>query len=76
MQFTVTELFTRPTVDEPLEWTGNLPVRAARALAEAGYDARLLLDADAERRAVAPRPRVVTGLGRPPGVTANRHREP
>ena len=25
-QFTVTELFARPAVDEPLEWTGNLPV--------------------------------------------------
>ena len=75
MQFTVTELFSRPTVDEPLDWTGNLPVRAARALSEAGYDARLLLDADAERRAVAPRPRVVTGLSRPAGVTPNRHRE-
>jgi hypothetical protein len=65
MQFTVTELFSRPTIDEPLDWTGNLPVRAARALSEAGYDARRLLDPDAERRAAPLRPRVVTGLNRP-----------
>jgi hypothetical protein len=25
-------------------WTGNLPVRAARALADAGHDVRRLLD--------------------------------
>ena len=42
--FTVTELFTRPRVDAPLRWTGNLPVRAARALEEAGFDVRALLD--------------------------------
>ena len=65
MQFTVTELFARPTLDEPLEWTGNLPVRAARALSEAGYDVRRLLDPDADRRPAPTRPRVVTGIGRP-----------
>ncbi len=43
--FTVTELFSRPRFDAPLTWTGNLPVRADRAFAEAGYDARALLDA-------------------------------
>jgi pilus assembly protein CpaF len=43
-QFTVTELFTRPRYDEPLAWTGNLPVRAGRFLEEAGYDVRTLLD--------------------------------
>ncbi len=82
-QFTVTELFSRPTADEPLTWTGNLPVRAARALAEAGHDVRSLLDADADRRVPSrpttpargrPSGRVVTGpaarRGRPPAMGA------
>jgi pilus assembly protein CpaF len=43
-QFTVTEVFRRPRTDAPLRWTGNLPVRAARSLEEAGYDVRTLLD--------------------------------
>jgi pilus assembly protein CpaF len=43
-QFTVAELFRRPGPDRPLAWTGNLPVRAARALADAGHDVRRLLD--------------------------------
>jgi pilus assembly protein CpaF len=42
--FTVTELFRRREVDGPLEWTGAVPVRCARPLAEAGYDVRELLD--------------------------------
>jgi pilus assembly protein CpaF len=42
--FTVTELFARPAPDEPLAWTGNLPVRCARALSSAGFDVRELLD--------------------------------
>ncbi len=54
-QFTVTELFRRPRWDEPLAWTGNIPVRASRFLEEAGYDVRSLLDARADD-AVAPRP--------------------
>jgi pilus assembly protein CpaF len=41
--FTMTELFSRPRPDAPLQWTGNLPVRAARALEAAGYDVRALL---------------------------------
>jgi pilus assembly protein CpaF len=44
VQFTVTELFSRPRHDEPLSWTGNLPVRAGRFLEDAGYDVRALLD--------------------------------
>jgi pilus assembly protein CpaF len=44
-QFTVTEVFARPRHDLPLTWTGNLPVRAARALREAGHDLRNLLGA-------------------------------
>jgi pilus assembly protein CpaF len=41
-QFTVTELFTRPRRDQQLVWTGNLPVRAGRALEESGADLREL----------------------------------
>ena len=43
-QFTVTTLFERPHAGAPLRWSGNLPVRATRALREAGYDTRRLLD--------------------------------
>ena len=45
VQFTVTELFNRPRWDDPLRWTGNLPVRASRAFEEAGHDIRSLLEA-------------------------------
>jgi pilus assembly protein CpaF len=54
-QFTVTEVFHRARWDEPLVWSGNLPVRASRFLEEAGYDVRALLDARADD-AAAPRP--------------------
>jgi pilus assembly protein CpaF len=43
-QFTLTEVFRRPGSDQPLAWTGELPVRAARPLADAGHDIRRLLD--------------------------------
>ncbi|HYX44979.1 MAG TPA: ATPase, T2SS/T4P/T4SS family [Acidimicrobiales bacterium] len=73
-QFTVTELFHRPRWDEPLVWTGNLPVRAGRFLEEAGYDVRGLLDVRADTAvAVAPPP------GPPPPrsrSTASRRRSP
>jgi pilus assembly protein CpaF len=59
-QFTVTEVFARPRYDLPLAWTGNLPVRAARPLREAGHDLRTLLGAsqwedrpDSTRAAIA-----------------------
>jgi pilus assembly protein CpaF len=42
-QFTVTDLFRRARRGQPLEWTGLLPARAARALEEAGFDLRSLL---------------------------------
>jgi pilus assembly protein CpaF len=42
-QFTVTELFHRPRRGQQLAWTGNLPVRAGRALEESGADLRELL---------------------------------
>ena len=70
VQFTATELFSRPGPDEALTWSGTLPLRAARALEEAGYDVRELLGGGGARarpvRAVrasgttatpAPRPR-------------------
>jgi pilus assembly protein CpaF len=44
LQFTVTELFGRAPIDGPLQWTGQLPVRAARALRDAGFDVRALLE--------------------------------
>jgi pilus assembly protein CpaF len=44
LQFTVTSIYERPQSDAPLQWTGNLPVRITRALREAGFDARRLLD--------------------------------
>ncbi|MDQ6726546.1 MAG: Flp pilus assembly complex ATPase component TadA [Actinomycetota bacterium] len=49
VQFTATELFARPGPDEPLTWSGNLPVRATRALEEGGYDVRELLDGGGAR---------------------------
>ncbi|HEX2048109.1 MAG TPA: hypothetical protein VHF27_10110, partial [Acidimicrobiales bacterium] len=49
VQFTVTELFARPRPDEPLAWSGNLPLRAARALEEAGHDVHELLEGTGKR---------------------------
>lgn len=40
--FTTTSIFARPRFGDPLAWTGNLPVRAARALELAGFDVRAL----------------------------------
>lgn len=48
-QFTVSQVFERAGADQPLRWSGTLPVRAGRHLAAAGYDVRRLLDADAGR---------------------------
>lgn len=44
-QLTATQLFERTTAGA-LQWSGSLPGRAARPLAEAGYDVRALLGAD------------------------------
>ncbi|HET9442111.1 MAG TPA: ATPase, T2SS/T4P/T4SS family [Acidimicrobiales bacterium] len=60
--FTVTSLFERERLDEPLRWTGNLPSRLVRPLEQAGYDVRTLLDVHGpalERAAANP-----FGLGR------------
>ncbi|HET9071219.1 MAG TPA: ATPase, T2SS/T4P/T4SS family [Acidimicrobiales bacterium] len=48
--FTTTTLFERPRRHAPLVWSGNLPVRAARALELAGVDVRTALGADAPAR--------------------------
>jgi pilus assembly protein CpaF len=52
--FTSTTVYERKRRDAALSWTGNLPVRAARALDLAGYDVRPLLDPSA-RSGAAPR---------------------
>jgi len=44
--FTVTDLFARSHPEEPLVWSGALPVRAGRLLEHAGYDVRALLAGD------------------------------
>jgi pilus assembly protein CpaF len=44
-QFTVTQVFSRPAATQNLAWSGNLPIRAERALAAAGFDQRALLGA-------------------------------
>ena len=42
-QFTVTELFGSRGHDQPLEWTGNVPVRSMVAFDDAGIDVLDLL---------------------------------
>lgn len=54
--FTVTDLFARETPDAPLAWTGNVPVRCARALSAAGVDLHRLLDARAVTRTTVGQP--------------------
>ncbi|HEX4865691.1 MAG TPA: ATPase, T2SS/T4P/T4SS family [Acidimicrobiales bacterium] len=49
VSFTTTSLFSRARFDDPLDWTGNLPVRAARALELAGFDVRSLTAGDLGR---------------------------
>ena len=67
-QFTVTDLFRRPRAGRPLEWTGQLPQRAARAMEEAGYDLRDLLGVpDQAMRRPAPDPQVDGPPVRRPG---------
>ena len=47
--FTTTSVFARSRFTDPLSWTGNLPVRASRALELSGYDARSLTAGDLVR---------------------------
>jgi pilus assembly protein CpaF len=44
--FTTTSIFARPRFGDPLEWTGNLPVRVARPLELQGFDVRALTGGD------------------------------
>ncbi len=67
--FTVTELLSRPSVDAPLQWTGNLPLRCRRAFEEAGYDIRALLEAGVADPGVA-----ATPARRPPAARRPRNR--
>lgn len=62
-QFTVTPLLVRAGPEAPLEWTGNLPARAQRTFAQAGYDVRELLDGGVppERRATSWSPTLAAG---------------
>ncbi len=47
--FTTTDLFRRAGPGAPLRWTGQLPVRSARAFEGAGIDVRALLTAATEQ---------------------------
>jgi pilus assembly protein CpaF len=42
--FTTTSIVARARHDLPLTWSGNLPVRAARALELAGFDIRAMAE--------------------------------
>jgi pilus assembly protein CpaF len=54
-QLTVTEVFARSDPDSPLEWTGQVPSRLARRLAEHGHEIRSLIGADRAPRREARR---------------------
>jgi pilus assembly protein CpaF len=54
-QLTVTQLFRRPSPDDQLVWTGNVPVRLGRSLHEHGISVADLLGRE------EPRPRPVEG---------------
>lgn len=43
-QFTITEVFARPSADEPLTWSGNVPSRLAAAFRHVGDDIRRYLE--------------------------------
>jgi pilus assembly protein CpaF len=47
--FTTTSVFVRARFGDALTWTGNLPVRAARAIELAGFDVPALTSVDANR---------------------------
>jgi pilus assembly protein CpaF len=47
--FKTTSIFARPRFHDPLTWTGNLPIRAVRALELQGYDIRSLTRGDLVR---------------------------
>lgn len=77
--FTVTEVFARRGRDEPLRWSGNLPVRAGAAIEAAGYNLLSLLDPErADRRSLPSRaPRWAPphkGSDRPDSLPSPVHR--
>jgi len=45
-QFTMTDVFSRSGRDTQLQWTGNIPARAAAAFGDAGLNIRTLLDTE------------------------------
>ena len=49
VSFTTTSVFSRARFDDPLDWTGNLPVRAARTLELAGFDVRSVIHGEIGR---------------------------
>lgn len=49
VSFTTTSVFARARFTDPLTWTGNLPIRASRALELCGYDVRSLTAGDLVR---------------------------
>jgi len=49
VSFTTTSIFVRARFSDPLTWTGNLPVRASRALELGGFDVRNLTAGDLVR---------------------------
>lgn len=49
VSFTTTPVFTRSRFSDPLAWTGNIPVRASRALELCGFDVRSLTAGDLVR---------------------------
>jgi pilus assembly protein CpaF len=76
VQFTATELFSRAGPEEPLTWSGNLPLRAARGLAEAGHDVRELLDGGGTRTRAVRAVRSTNGAGSPTTRRASKPRTP
>jgi pilus assembly protein CpaF len=49
-QFTTTEVFARAEAAAPLAWTGLVPTRLGRRLADHGHDVRSLVGAPKEAR--------------------------
>ncbi|MEE9416614.1 MAG: ATPase, T2SS/T4P/T4SS family [Acidimicrobiales bacterium] len=47
--FTVTEVFARQRWNEPLEWSGDLPIRTGKAIDDAGGEIRKLLGSTIRR---------------------------
>ncbi len=48
-QFTMTDVFSRPSRDQPLTWTGNVPQRLTRAFNDVALDIREILSMEGDR---------------------------